>query len=486
LSTDDAPGLTNGSRLPFFVMMNCLNGFFHGLFPEESLAEALMRAANGGAVAVWASSGFTEPDGQVPMNRALLELLFEKKYATVGEAVAASKATSDDIDVRRTWIFFGDPAMRLKGIAAPSRRRTETETPDRVPASGPPSSGDRLVDEAPAAPAFSAPVVRLADWNGDGRDDVFLYAAETWTIVFSATTGDRVRSGVWDRAWEVYPARLNGDRAEDLVLFDRTSGSVAQAINDGTGNFQMTTGVLGLDWELQIADLDGNNVQDVLLTVPAYGVWSTALSDGRGHFTYRPGEWPASSTVTPGDFNGDGRADAFLYDPANGASTLAFNNGLGGFTDVSGTSGTGWLVQRTNLDGDARADLLFYNPETGRWSACTVGDAGTFMCRAGLWTPGLDVILLKGARRDDVLLYNPVTGEWTLTVNNGSAPISTTGFWAPDLTIGSGDLDGDGRTDLFLYESATGDWSTALARGAGRFDYSSGHWGPGWSMAGRP
>src|SRR5438132_13940969 len=46
-----AASLTNGNKLPVFVIMNCLNGFFHDVF-TESLAESLMLARNGGAVAV--------------------------------------------------------------------------------------------------------------------------------------------------------------------------------------------------------------------------------------------------------------------------------------------------------------------------------------------------------------------------------------------------------------------------------------------------
>jgi hypothetical protein len=33
---------------------------------------------------------------------------------TIGEAAAKAKTGVLDPDVRRTWILFGDPAMRLK------------------------------------------------------------------------------------------------------------------------------------------------------------------------------------------------------------------------------------------------------------------------------------------------------------------------------------------------------------------------------------
>jgi hypothetical protein len=115
LTTEDAPTFTNGAKLPIFVMMDCLNGFFQGLYPEESLAEAMVRADHGGAVAVWASSGFTNPRDQAPLNAAFFRLLFSKKFVTVGEVINAAKLEARDRDVRRTWILFGDPAMRFKG-----------------------------------------------------------------------------------------------------------------------------------------------------------------------------------------------------------------------------------------------------------------------------------------------------------------------------------------------------------------------------------
>jgi hypothetical protein len=118
LTTEDVPFMSNGSKVPLFVLMDCLNGFFHGLFPEESLAEALVRAGNGGAIAVWASSGFTEPDGQARLNREFYRLLFDSTGKTIGEAAAAAKQSTSDQDVRRTWILFGDPATRLAGSQA--------------------------------------------------------------------------------------------------------------------------------------------------------------------------------------------------------------------------------------------------------------------------------------------------------------------------------------------------------------------------------
>ena len=113
LSSADAELLTNGVRLPFFISMTCLNGFFHDVY-TESLAEALLKAPQGGALAVWASSALTEPGEQAALNRELIQLLFNGKPMTLGEAAVEAKAQVTDPDVRRTWILFGDPSMRLQ------------------------------------------------------------------------------------------------------------------------------------------------------------------------------------------------------------------------------------------------------------------------------------------------------------------------------------------------------------------------------------
>jgi hypothetical protein len=107
-----ATSLNNGNKLPMFVAMNCLNGFFHDVF-TESLATALMLAPNGGAVSVWASSGLTEPEPQFQMDQALMQGLFSQS-STVGDAVLFAKSGIADLDVRKTFILFGDPMMRLK------------------------------------------------------------------------------------------------------------------------------------------------------------------------------------------------------------------------------------------------------------------------------------------------------------------------------------------------------------------------------------
>jgi len=116
---ESAAGLTNGQRLPVYLLMDCLNGFFQDVF-TQSLAESLLLAPNGGAVAVWASSGFTSAPPQATLDQALLNILKTNPSVPIGKAVLGAKAGMTDNDVRRTWILFGDPSMRLQFARPPA------------------------------------------------------------------------------------------------------------------------------------------------------------------------------------------------------------------------------------------------------------------------------------------------------------------------------------------------------------------------------
>ena len=108
-----AAGLSNGHP-SIFVVMNCLNGFFHDLY-TTSLAETLLEAP-GGAVAVWASSTLADFDQQPTLDQ---EFLMGIGRESLGEAAVAAKGAITDLDARRTWLLFGDPTL-LGAPASPA------------------------------------------------------------------------------------------------------------------------------------------------------------------------------------------------------------------------------------------------------------------------------------------------------------------------------------------------------------------------------
>jgi hypothetical protein len=115
LTVNDGAGMQNSDRLAIFIMMTCLNGYFNDA-SIDSLSETLLRP-NGGAAAVWASTGMCLPDGQALMNQELYRHMFRVengRRVTLGEAAMRAKSSMSDMDVRRTWVLLGDPTTRLR------------------------------------------------------------------------------------------------------------------------------------------------------------------------------------------------------------------------------------------------------------------------------------------------------------------------------------------------------------------------------------
>ena len=118
-----ASALTNGSNLPVFLILNCLNGFFQDVYGQP-LGVTLLLTPNGGAVAVLSSSGLNQASPQVRLDRMVVQGLFQSSHNTLGEAVMQAKQHIVDPDVRKTYILFGDPAMAIKtpATASPAAR----------------------------------------------------------------------------------------------------------------------------------------------------------------------------------------------------------------------------------------------------------------------------------------------------------------------------------------------------------------------------
>jgi hypothetical protein len=105
--------LTNGSSLPVFLIMDCLNGFFQDVY-DQPLAVTLMLAPNGGAVAVLASSGLNQPAPQTVLDTLVVQSALSASQSALGDAILKAKSGISDLGVRKTYVLFGDPAMRIK------------------------------------------------------------------------------------------------------------------------------------------------------------------------------------------------------------------------------------------------------------------------------------------------------------------------------------------------------------------------------------
>jgi uncharacterized repeat protein (TIGR01451 family) len=114
---DSVNALTNSSQLPVFLIMDCLNGFFQDIYAQP-LGVSLILSPNGGGVAVLASSGLNQPTPQTNLDALVVQNAFGANAMPLGDAIVKAKSSIADPDVRRTFVLFGDPAMKVKQPAA--------------------------------------------------------------------------------------------------------------------------------------------------------------------------------------------------------------------------------------------------------------------------------------------------------------------------------------------------------------------------------
>ena len=113
LTSSDAALLINQKISPMLITMTCLNAYF--IDPRAaSLGESLVRVQQGGFASVWASTAMTGTSAQVVMDNVFFNLVLSNPDMTIGQAIKTAKNATEDMDVRRSWVLFGDPTMKIK------------------------------------------------------------------------------------------------------------------------------------------------------------------------------------------------------------------------------------------------------------------------------------------------------------------------------------------------------------------------------------
>ena len=116
-NTKNIASLSPQANQPLLLTMNCLNGFFH--FPYfDSLAEALVKAPDKGAIAAFSPSGLSLNGPAQLYHRALLQALAQGQHNRLGDAVVDAQQryaqTGAFPELLAIYHLFGDPAMPLK------------------------------------------------------------------------------------------------------------------------------------------------------------------------------------------------------------------------------------------------------------------------------------------------------------------------------------------------------------------------------------
>jgi hypothetical protein len=173
-------------------------------------------------------------------------------------------------------------------------------------------------------------------YDTDAVMDVLVYERETggWRVQWANAPGQftLARSGGWAAGWDVSVADFNGDGRDDFFLYSSRTGDWFKVINTNAVRVVRS----GMADRVQHArrgperrDFDGDGRSDLFIHRPIGGEYYKPISLGDGSFRYVGGGWASGWTSTIADLNGDGRSDVFLYYVANGVAYRAVSTGDG-------------------------------------------------------------------------------------------------------------------------------------------------------------
>jgi hypothetical protein len=334
----------------------------------------------------------------------------------------------------------------------------------------------------------AAAVVRLGDFTGDGRADLFLYDAElgAWTVSFSDSDLGAV-SGTSGAGLQVSVGRLNADAAADLVFYRAATGEWAEALNAGPGRFVVRASGTGVPHQqLLLADFTGEGLDDRLMYDPRTGTVAVTTHDTHGVVTEARRTWPLGVRLYAADYNGDGFADLAGHDAQSGRGFVALRTKTD-FVLVDTKWGAGWAVTPARLSDARRSDLVFYNAQSGAARVAVSDSRGGFTSQTYTWPSGLALQAadLEGDGRDDLFGYSSHSGAWWTAAFSSDGISESKGEWTGGWHAATGDLDGDGRTDVVLYDPLTGFGFRFHTVSPGLFEYRAESWRAGATLIGR-
>ena len=210
------------------------------------------------------------------------------------------------------------------------------------------------------------------DFDGDGKDDVFLYDPVSGNSYAGLSTGAGSFNYNFSPATPGFDVlrqgSFNHDAYSDLLAYNGTSALGYTLLGTGSGTFTPVSLFWGPGFKSVAAgDLNGDGITDLLIYRPTDGTIYSVISNGDGTFFYQYSMVSTGFTnMQVADFNGDGQADVFFYRATDGLAYLGINIGSYGFRFSPVTLGPGYdFIERGDINGDGKPDLLFYNSTTG-------------------------------------------------------------------------------------------------------------------------
>lgn len=278
------------------------------------------------------------------------------------------------------------------------------------------------IDVVAAATGSGSIALKISDIDGDGKQDLIVanYTQSYVSILRNtSTTGTISFASKVDFAsrlsFSLSIGDIDGDGKPDLVMGNRDSNSISVLRNTSTlgeinfaSNLEYATIGSTLNM-VSIGDIDGDNKPDIVACGSTGWIFRNTSTSGSISFAAQSFSGAASS-ISIGDIDGDGKPDVVT---TGGTTMSVFRN-----TSIIGTISLATKVDFTagagdnciaDVDGDGKPDLVVANQS------------------------GSSTSVLRNTSTMGVISFTP-----KVDFSVGQTPIS----------IGAGDIDGDGKPDL--------------------------------------
>lgn len=278
--------------------------------------------------------------------------------------------------------------------------------------------------------------IGIADFDGDGDQDIIFVSEDDQTNEFYLNDGDGVftdftnRIPVTGTSNAVLTVDVNNDSIPDIIIGNAGQNTVL--INDGNAFFTDETDLrfpvnLNITQDLEWGDIDGDGDNDLLEGNENGNI--ILINNGSGFFTDEtfsrlplPVNGEETREVDLGDIDNDGDPDIFYANVTftqgfQSQNRLLLNDGNGFFTDI--TSSNLPIDQQNTVDGDFRdVDLD--------------GD--------------LDILTAQAFNGTYQVLLNDSTGTYTNQTNQIYFPQPQ----GNGIDVEEDDFNGDGLMDIYL------------------------------------
>jgi len=329
-------------------------------------------------------------------------------------------------------------------------------------------------------PTNSPQAVAVGDFNGDGIPDLAVSAGgpnSPLVILLGNANGTYTTvpgPSIFTYSFgPIVVADFNGDGKQDMAALNANSDTVTILLGNGDGTFNVapSSPAVGSNAkQIAVGDFNGDGIPDLAVTTGSSSSLNILLGNGDGTFTAATSSPVASSSpfsIVVGDFNGDGKLDLAVSDTYNDTISIFLGNGDGTFAAAttlhSGSNGS--PIAAADFTGDGKLDLAVgVAGAAGASDSVTIlsgNSDGTFNAASfaqAASAGNISSVQVGDFNADgipDLELTDSNTGTFTVLLGTGSGSFTATSSSVaavPNFQLfpAVADLNGDGRTDLVI------------------------------------